>query len=299
MILQIQNIVPMTDSHYISYGRDYISTEKYPEQDEIWLNKLVRVSHRYMKDKEVRRRLYINKNIYSQFNGYNSYDDILWRVLRFDKDQTPGYVILINKNNDVIVTKTDKLLELFVYPEYKYQTDEVLLSEYDWDEFNKLYQRDYIHYIPNQMPEYLGRSVYTEYMSDVKNIKPFLATSEEKAEYIQFDATLNKVDHEKIIKEIIEGNKNLDILPDNVKESFPYYYDRFHKDHTNIPRRAINTGNIISADCSGLHQYFVVREIDPNGNVRFVLSNEAFFYFDTDNIKNIDIKELNLYAKTN
>lgn len=283
MILQINNILNFTHGS-INNTKKYISSTVYPEQDENFINKYIRIRF-YDKNNSIKMmRLNINKNIFKEFTGFNSYDNWKFKIVRFDKD-FPNIAILVDIADRVVVTTTDMIKDLYYHPGYQLEENEVDLPIIDWNIFNEKYPNEFIHTFPIQNKQYLGRLVYTEYINDIKSITDNVVVPQD-----QYKEFLD------IKEQLLAGNPDLSVLPDCILKSFPHYYDRHKMDRLDFPRRAINPGVIIRADENDSDPYIVVMEYLKDGTVRFVTDRECFIYYETET-KHVNIGELNICQK--
>lgn len=285
MILQINNMLNFTHGS-INATKNYISSALYPEQDNDFINKYVRIRF-YDKNNNIRMlRLNINKNIFKEFTGNNSYDDWKFKIVRFDKTE-PNIAILVDRANRVVVTTTEMIRNLYYHPGYKIGEDEVNLPIIDWDSFNAKYVNEFIHTYPVQNKQYLGRLVFTEYIKDIKEKSITSNVLIPEDQYKEFSD---------IKEQLLIGNPDLSVLPDCILKSFPYYYDRHKMDRLDIPRRAINPGVIIRADENDSDPYIVVMEYMNDNTVRFVTDRECYIYYETET-RHVNIGELNICQK--
>lgn len=273
--------------------RKCIDSKTFPKQDLEKLGKLIHLKFRDENDQYTRFRLPINKKNFPQFSGETNNESWFFRIIRYDIE-FPYKVILIDKNKRIIVTDRTKITELFVHPDYKFSISsdgfkelELVYSE-DWDTFNNLYLKDYVHCYPVQDKELLGISVYIEYYNDLFNLK-----SEDQLKEINIDN--QKKSKDELRKGLEEGNIKRNTLNDGSLFTFPIYYDRHQKDMVDIPKRVIKKGVIIRVDMNATDPEIVVAQFDDNNKLSFITDKEATFYYDSNNVNKIDLESLNIW----
>ena len=280
MILQLNRVLPHNIYNRTNFR--YISSTKYPEQDERYLGKYIRIRYtNHNNSPDYQSRLIINKNIHPEFTCTGADIDTKFKIVRFDKVE-PNVVILINSRNEVIVADNNIINEYLYYPGYIREEDEVELQVADsWEIFNNKYFMEKIYCINVSEVNLLGRVVFTEYLEDLEKYDSFTNVAKPELN--------NGKTFEQIKAQLIMGNPKLEVMPDCILKSFPAYYNRHEHDLVDIPMRTINTGVVIRADINGDH--FVIMEILEDGTKRFVTESEGFYYYETES------QPVNLYKE--
>lgn len=300
-------------THYQSKSalqKSTLAWDEYPEQDMSFVGKRIHLAYRDMNSHDFFNRLSINKKLHPEFSieRREESDDNWWRILRFDKPTVTNeddisvtafskIAILIDNHSRVIVAPISWFNELRYPPlaDWSIAGDEALLKFADtWMQFNYLYDREPIFSYKAQNTKMIGKIVYTEYWKDLTRYRYDDPIRIVTADPNQFDKPW-----EEIKEQILEGNPDLDILPDCVLRGFPHYYNKRKKEFGDFPRRPINTGVIIKYDESNIgpgEGKIVVAEYTPTG-LRFVTDKEAFIYYETDTDKT-DISKLDLFNFT-
>ena len=94
-------------------------------------------------------------------------------------------------------------------------------------------------------------------------------------------------------EEMIKRDPILYSMPEEIFNSYPYYYSWRDKSFADNSRRAINKGFIIRADKQGsVEPEVVVMEVMDNRTVRFVTQHEARFFYDTEEMETNNPLEL-------
>lgn len=180
--------------------------------------------------------------------------------------------------------------------------------------FFKYYNDEYINTYPIQNDELLGRLVFTEYESDIFDTSLTFEDNqmdkytlkdndhnrviEKDGKYYYSDKTDEEVPLSKmpIRKELnnqfpftqrmadnlIKNRREVYSYPDEQKNSFIPTYNVHSHSIIDTPRRAINKGIIIRADSNSYDPYIVIAEYIGDNNVRFICSDEARIFFNTD-----------------
>ena len=292
MILNLNNSIGYLPKSLYEYdgNKDFIfASDKYPAQNNNFVNKLVRVKFMDESSRIVHNRLCINKNMYPEFTGANTFDNILFRILRYDNEY-PFKVILVDQRSRVIVTTKERMEDLVYYPGYIYSEDEVSLKTEDWDYFNgDGYANEFVNTYPIQDENFLGTVVHTEYPHDIytKNDKPYDRSNQFKQK-------------DELVEEVLQGIEikgNVLPPPNEILLSFPHYHDRHKFDLLDYPRHCINTGIIVRCDIpTTAEAHVVVIDWDKDNNRRVILDDEANFYYDNTESKE-NIGALNLWQK--
>lgn len=291
MIYCLNNLLGFSNKYDLTY-RQVMDHIKYPLQD---FNKIGKVIHLKFKDEKqqiIRNRLNINKNKFPQFTEENTYDDWYFKIIRYDSE-FPYTVILVDKDNRVIVTDTTKINNLYVHPGYEYRGidgfEELKVDTKNWKDFNHAYKRDFIHQYPIQRDDYIGLPIYIEYYLDLFNLK--------KSDQLkEIDLSDRKPDIEKIREELIEVNPDLDVFDNSFLIRYPSYYNQHLKSLVDVPLRVVHKGFIIRVDISSCDCVMVAIQINEDGSCRYITDREATFYYDEKSDK-LSLEELDLWQR--
>jgi len=263
----------------------YITSKIYPEQDEKYIGKKIRVPFSDQTETFIRARFPISQHKYPEYDGLSSNDNHLFTIVRFDKDY-PGKIIAIDHQYRVLLLDKDWIDTLIYYPGFTPEENEVVFRQAEtWEEFNREYKTEKIYQFPIQMEEMLGTLVFSEYYNDIINY-------DSGVNRLSMDYQSQFKTFEQIKEQLLIGNPALKKVPDCILKSFPHYFNRHYHDRSNIPRRAINTGVVIRCD----NEAAVILEILEDGSYRYVCDDEGFFYYESEsersNIKELDIWQL-------
>lgn len=325
MVLQINDMTQYDSKDKISMS--YLTHDKYPEQDERYLGKLIHLSYRDMGNGTLYSRLNLSKSKHPECDCIPEYesDSLMWKIIRCDLvgqeiieeefelkttdeeieeeikeprilTSREAVFIAIDRYDRIINTTMDQIEKLTFPPMWHIEDDEVLLHITEtWEEFNEQYKDDPIFVISPQDDTMIGKIAYTEYYKDI--LKYDSATNRMVAEEHSNSCLFHRREFPEIKQRLLEGNPMLEKLPDVVIASFPQYYNRHEKSLDDKPRRAMNSGIIIKCSQSGVGAVpgvIIVAEYMEDDSIRFVTSNEAFMYYETET-SSTQISTLNLY----
>lgn len=292
MIYCLNNMKGFSHRYNVDEQRKCMDHNTYIVQNNGIVGKVVHLKFKDESQQLTRMRLNINKNNFPDFTGINTYDDWYFKIVRFDATY-PYICILVDKNNRVIVTTTQNIGNLFVYPGYEFKTydgyEELILPSVDWNIFNHKYQREVVYNFPIQDTDYIARPVYIEYYNDLFNLNY-------KKQLEEIDLSDRKLDIEKIREKIISVNPNLDVFDNSFLIRYPAYYENHLKDMLDIPLRVVHKGYVIRVDKNANEAFIVVIQMNEDGSYRFLTDREATFYFD-ENKPAIFLEDLNLWQK--
>lgn len=275
----------------------YLSNDKYPAQNEEYLGKYICVRHKTEYNQMLNQRFHVPEGdyddyIYPENRGRRRF----FQILRWDTEE-PYRAILMNNSGEIIVAYSSRLehdlYDLMDSRIYNATITRAEMKNYDYlvvNEttdadlfFDRLYYEK-VNYIGIQDETYLGLEVWTEYDTDL--------SLEKDDRMLQNRNKYGKLSKE-TMAQMVKRNPILYSLPDEIYNSYPYYYSWRDKSFADNSRRAINKGYIIRADKQGsIEPELVVMEVLPDESVRFVTQHEARFFYNTDNMVTQDPLEL-------
>jgi len=292
MIFCLNNMKGFSRRYNIDGQRTCMDHDTYVEQDANYIGKVVHLKFKDEYSQITRMRLNINKNNFPEFTGTNSYDDWYFKIIRYDAG-FPNTAILVDHENRILVTTTEIITNLFVYPGYEYHTfdgfEELKVPEIGWSEFNHKYPREYVHNFPVQDTDYIGRPVYIEYYNDIFNLR-------KKDQLKEIDLSDRNVDIGKIREKLLEVNPDLDVFDNSYLIRYPSYYESHIKDMLDIPLRVVHKGYVIRVDKNANEAFIVVLQLNTDGSYRFITDREATFYFD-ESLPACKLEDLGLWLK--
>lgn len=275
----------------------YLSNDKYPTQNEEYLGKYICVRHKTQYNQMINQRFHIPAVTYDEYiYPENSGRRRFFQILRWDMEE-PFRAILMNNSAEVIVTYTTQLendlydltdsnmlAATMTRAEMKGYEYLILNETSDSDLFfDKLYYEK-VNFIGIQDEPYLGMEVRSEYDIDL--------SLEKDDRMLQNRNIYNKLSND-TMKQMIKRNPILYSMPEEIFNSYPYYYSWRDKSYADNSRRAINKGYIIRADKQGsVEPELVVMEVLDDNSVRFVTQHEARFFYNTENMDTQDVYNL-------
>lgn len=275
----------------------YLSNDKYPTQNEEYLGKYICVRHKTQYNQMLNQRFHIPAITYDEYiYPENSGRRRFFQILRWDMEE-PFRAILMNNSAEVIVTYTTQLEnDLYDLTDSKMLAATITRAEMKGYEylilnetsdpdlfFDKLYYEK-VNFIGIQDEPYLGMEVRTEYDIDL--------SLEKDDRMLQNRNIYNKLSND-TMKQMIRRNPILYSMPEEIFNSYPYYYSWRDKSYADNSRRAINKGYIIRADKQGsVEPELVVMEVLDDNSVRFVTQHEARFFYNTENMDTQDVYNL-------
>ena len=266
----------------IDYTTMYsLAYDKYPDQDKTYLNKYTNIKYMDNLHRYLYQRMNINKNNFRYFIGENTEVGEAFKIVRFDKDDN-GVVILLSEKGTTLISKPEYIKSIKNYPGYTEDKENFIVypNTNTWEEFNESYANEHIHFY--RIQDMLGKPVYTEYMNDIFR---------DDIEGVKLEKYKEKSLEQ--LKEIFKDRS----IPESLLKSYKQYYNQHIKDFVDYARKAVNYGVIIRFDVTTPEMIdMIVVEIMPDGSRRYVTSNEACFYFDTES-ECINLEELNLWQK--
>ena len=276
----------------------YLSNDKYPTQNEEYLGKYICVRHKTQSNQMLNQRFHIPAVTYDEYiYPENSGRRRFFQILRWDMEE-PFRAILMNNSAEVIVTYTtqlendlydlggSKMLEATKtragMKGYEYL---ILNQTYDPDLFFDRLFYEKVNYIGVQDEPYLGMKVWSEYDTDLSLEKDENTMLINRNKYGKLS--------EETMKRMVRMDPILYSLPEEIFNSYPYYYSWRDKSYADNSRRAINQGYIIRADKQGsVEPELVVMEVLSDNSVRFVTQHEARFFYNTEDMRTRDVYEL-------
>ena len=276
----------------------YLSNDKYPTQNEDYLGKYICVRHKTEYNQMLNQRFHIPEGDYDDYiYPENSGRRRFFQILRWDTEE-PFRAILMNNSGEVIVAYTTQLendlYDLMGSKMYKASLIRAQMKGYNYLVINQTYDNDLffdklyyekVNFIGIQDEPYLGMEVWSEYDTDLSLEKDTERMLDNRNKY----GKLSK----ETMKEMIRRDPILYSMPDEIFNSYPYYYSWRDKSFADNSRRAINKGYIIRADKQGsVEPELVVMEVLEDGSVRFVTQHEARFFYNTDNMETQDVLTL-------
>lgn len=275
----------------------YLSYDKYPAQLQEYIGKYICVRHKTEYNQMLNQRFHIPEGdfddyIYPENKGRRRF----FQILRWDTEE-PFRAILMNNSGEVIVTYTTQLendlydlVDSRIYnatmkrAEMKNYSYLVLNETNDADLFFEKLFYEKVNYIGIQDEPYLGLEVWTEYDTDL--------SLDKNEQMLQNRNKYGKLPEE-TMEIMIKRNPILYSLPEEIFNSYPYYYNWREKSFADNSRRAINKGYVIRADKQGsVEPEAVVMEVLDDGSVRFVTQHEARFFYNMDDMITHDPLEL-------
>lgn len=275
----------------------YLSNDKYPAQNEEYLGKYICVRHKTEYNQMLNQRFHVPEGdyddyIYPENRGRRRF----FQILRWDTEE-PYRAILMNNSGEIIVAYSSQLehdlYDLMDSRIYNATITRAEMKNYDYLVINETTDTDLffdrlyyekVNYIGIQDEPYLGLEVWTEYDTDL--------SLEKDDRMLQNRNKYGKLSEE-TMAQMVKRNPILYSLPDEIYNSYPYYYSWRDKSFADNSRRAINKGYIIRADKQGsIEPELVVMEVLPDESVRFVTQHEARFFYNTDNMVTQDPLEL-------
>lgn len=275
----------------------YINNDTYPTQDSNYIGKLVLLKYMDYRDHSLNTRFNIKLK---SFTGINSGYPCYFLVLRWDKT-TPFNVILAGYDGTIIVTNVDEIKSLYFPPDYvslftkinsnkltpfSDRSELIFNIASTQDEFYEKYNTEHVFNYPVQNRDLIGRSVLTEYYTDI------------------MDGSINSSTYtlQQDVNTIVENQEALlnrdwnrySIYDKNTLISGPIYRNNHNEDFIDSGRRIAKKGIVIRADADE-NGRIVVAE-DMNGTYsRFVLDTECFIY--TNDIATGSIKDIKCVVK--
>ena len=268
-----------------------IDTDHYPEQDGDMIGKFVTLRFdclvsglhfpRFRFPSQVLKKnqygIDFSKTIYR-----DEYESALpFEIVRFDK-VFPFRVILVSTWGHTVIMTAEEFEDAITFANESYCFNSMAkiqakgyevyfgkeVSEYD---LLSNYGAERVFTLPIQANEILGKSVWIEYQNDI--VKPINGTINPPKNVYKFTDDMKAA--------LIAGDNRLKNTPDEQLASYPYYHNTHAESYVDNPRRSFSMGIVIRVDMGSSLGDTCVVYTNYNGDRRFLLADEARFFFDT------------------
>lgn len=278
MIYNLNNLLHHNMNKIIS--TDNITNDKYPKQNIEKLGKIIQLAFNSEDDPNCT----FEARYYLDGNKWRHNPQCPWfMIVRYDIEY-PYRTIGISHTGKVIVTDSREVDNLYAPPDnvdrkpidlpLQVKDKEIIVEKnqaLNNRAFELLQRKEIVHNYPAQA-EFIGMPVYTEYAPDILSLK---------RDEVYINEEYHEAPDEQIRRELSAINVAFAGYPINILKGFHLYYNRFIKEKTNNPRRAVNLGMVIRNDLGGNDGCIVVMEYRKNG-ICFICNEDANIYYDSD-----------------
>lgn len=248
-----------------------ISSDTYPEQNDMYLNKSVTIRFKDESD---------GTGIVRERNTPYEPQKPVFFVLRWDKSED-GIIIAIDYKLRVVVVPVKEMIS---HRWYKKQTWDNIIFLYQGEltekEFNEqIYSKEKIYVYGQQDTTKLLYNVVSEYEKD-----RFNGVS-------NTDRNRDNINYFEIVQHVKAEHPDRMMWPDVILRSYNSYYDEHRHSKLDVPMRYVNNGYVIRYD----KYHIVVMETNRVGQRRFITDQEANFYLAPEATVKTTWEALNLW----